>query len=93
MTEKEDNNIVFVGKKSMRVYAEAVNIQLDEKNSPEVILKTRGKSILTAINVSEFVKRKYSYKVKSIVVGSETFKDEEKDKDIHVSTIEIIMTK
>ena len=93
--ENKPDNVVFVGGKSVRVYAEAVEIQFEEKGSKEVILKTRGKYMVSAINASEFLKRKSEGKIKviSITIGSESFKDKEKNKDIWVSTLEIKLIK
>ena len=92
--EDKKDNVVFVGAKSVRVYAEAVGVQFEEKGSKEVILKTRGKYIVTAVNTAEFVKRKdSSIVIKEIKSGSETFKDKEKDRDIFVSSIEITLIK
>jgi len=93
--EKQDN-VILIGKKPVRIYAEAVNVQFDGKGSKEVILKARGTAnVGKAINISEFLKRKnLKIEVKNISTGSETFKDKEKpDRDIYVSTIEIILTK
>jgi len=93
----EDNkldNCIYIGGKSVRTYAEACGVQFDEKGSKEVILKTRGKFIVTAFNVAEFIKRKRSdVEVKEIKSGSETFRDKEHDKDVYVSTVEITLKK
>jgi len=92
MTEEQKaDNVVFVGSKSVRAYAEACDVQFNEKKSKEVILKTRGKFMVNAINVAEFLKRKSEGKIVPSVIniGSETFHDKEKNKDIFVSTLEI----
>lgn len=94
--EKEDkeDNVIYIGKKSVRAYYEAVQVQFEEKHSKEVILKTRGKYIVTAFNVAEFAKRKDSeIEIGQITSGSESFKDEEKDKEIYVSSISICLRK
>jgi len=98
MTESKDSkgkdNIILVGQKPVRSYAEAVRVQFEELKSEEVILKTRGKFIVTAFNVAEFLKRtREDIEIKSIVSTSETFRDEEKDKDIYVSSVEITLKK
>ena len=91
--EKSDN-CIYIGGKSVRTYAEACSVQFDELGAKEVILKTRGKFIVTAFNVAEFVKRRRSdVEIKEIKSGSETFKDEEHNKDIYVSTVEITLKK
>lgn len=92
--EKEDN-VIYIGQKSVRAYYEAVQVQFEEKGSKEVILKTRGRYIVTAFNVAEFSKRKdNTIEIGKITSGSETFKDKEKeDKEIYVSSVEIILAK
>ena len=92
--KKKLDNVIYIGKKTVRVYYEAIQIQFEEKGSKEVILKTRGKYIVTAFNVTEFSKRKDStLEIKEIKSGSETFKDKEKDREIYVSTVEICLRK
>lgn len=93
--EEKQDNVIFVGKKSVRAYAEAVSVQFEEKGSKEVFLKTRGKFMVTAINTAEFLRRKSEgqIKVDSIVIGSESFMDKEKNKEIFVSTLEIKLKK
>jgi len=95
MAEEKKDNVVFVGGKSVRAYAEAVEVQFIEKGSKEVFLRTRGKYMVNAINVAEFLKRKSEGKIKieNITTGSEIFKDTEKNKDIFVSTLEIKLVK
>ena len=92
---KKQDNVVFVGNKSVRTYVEACMVQFDEKGSKEVILKTRGKFMVTAINVAEFLKRKTEGKIAilNIKTGSESFRAKEKDRDIFVSTLEITLIK
>lgn len=87
--KKKDTNIIFVGSKPVRNYAEACEIQFDKGNK-EVILKTRGKYIVNAFNIAEFLKRKEKVSIKSISSGSEPFTTETK-KEIFVSSVEIIL--
>ena len=87
------DNVVFVGKKSVRTYEEAVKVQFEEVKAKEVILRARGKYISKAFNVAEFVKRRDGIKIKKIESSSEQFRDEEKQKDIFVSTVDICLTK
>lgn len=92
--KKKQDNSIYLGSKSVRVYFEAIQVSFEEEKNEEVILKARGKNILTACNVAEFAKRKdEKIKIKEIKLGSESFKDEKKDKDIFVSSIEIILVK
>jgi len=95
MSEKKENdNIVFVGKKGMRAYSDAVKVQFEEEGQTEVILKARSKNIVQAFNTAEFLKRKGDIEIKEIISGSEEFKDaEKKDKVIYVSSVEIHLVK
>jgi len=95
MTEKkEKDNSIYLGSKSVRIYFEAIQVSFEEEKNEEVILKARGKNILTACNVAEFAKRRNDkIEIKDIKLGSESFKDEKKDKDVFVSSIEIILVK
>lgn len=94
-TEQKQDNVIFVGKKSVRTYAEACEVQFEEKHSKEVHLRTRGKFIITAINVAEFLKRRSKDEiiVNNIQIGSESFIDKEKNKEIFVSTLDITLIK
>ena len=48
-----EENIIYIGQKSPMVYAKFINSKLSQ--TKEVILKTRGKSILNAITVASFL--------------------------------------
>lgn len=92
--EKKDDNIIRVGKKSVRVYAEACMVSLDEQKNKEIVLKTRGMNIGKVVSIAEFLKRKNNLKVTDIKIGSEEFPDKkEEGKTIFISTIDVIMTK
>lgn len=82
-------NIVFIGKKPILTYVNATLTLL--ANEPTVTIKARGKSITTAVDVSQMiVKRMHAmgYKVSGVRIFSERM--ESKDgKERNVSTIEI----
>ncbi len=82
-------NIVFIGKKPILTYVNATLTLLS--NEPTVTIKARGKSITTAVDVSQMiVKRMHAmgYKVSGVRIFSERM--ESKDgKERNVSTIEI----
>jgi DNA-binding protein len=82
-------NIVFIGKKPILTYVNATLTLL--ANEPTVTIKARGKSITTAIDVSQMiVKRMHAmgYKVSGVRIFSERM--ESKDgKERNVSTIEV----
>ena len=82
-------NIVFIGKKSILTYMNATLTLL--ASEPTVTIKARGKSITTAVDVSQMiVKRMHAmgYKISGVRIFSERM--ESKDgKERNVSTIEV----
>ncbi len=89
MTEE---NTIYIGKKPTMNYVLAVVTQLN-KESNEVIIKARGRSISRAVDVAEIVKRKFVEGLKqSVTTDTEHLKNEE-GKEVNVSAIEIKLTK
>lgn len=86
-------NIVFIGKKPILTYLNATLTLL--ANEPTVIIKARGRSIITAVDVSQMIVKRMSameYKVSAVRIFSERL--ESKDgKERNVSTIEIDVSK
>jgi DNA-binding protein len=82
----KDDNVVFVGKKPTMSYVLAVITQFSDGNS-EVFVKARGRSISTAIDVVEVVKKKFMQDLKcEIETDTEVITDERNQK-INVSTV------
>jgi len=67
----EENNIVFIGKKEVMAYVLAVMTQFTKTNS--VVIKARGRSTSTAIDVVEVVRNRYlpNAVIKNIVIKTE----------------------
>ena len=86
-------NIVFIGKKPILTYLNATLTLL--ANEPTVTIKARGRSIITAVDVSQMIVKRMSamgYKVSGVRIFSERL--ESKDgKERNVSTIEIDVSK
>jgi DNA-binding protein Alba len=86
-------NIVFIGKKPILTYLNATLTLL--ANEPVVIIKARGRSIITAVDVSQMIVKRMSamgYRVSGVRIFSERL--ESKDgKERNVSTIEIDVSK
>jgi DNA-binding protein len=85
----EHNKEIFIGKKPLMVYVTSILIQL--ANQPTVIIKARGLSIYTAVNVSQIILRRMEnigYAIGDVKIGSETLKSED-GRTRNVSTIEI----
>lgn len=99
----EENNIIFVGKKDLMAYVLAVMTQFTKTNS--VVVKARGRSMSTAIDVVEVVRNKYlpNAVIKNIVIKTEEVpsKPREGETEAHakqrgpskVSAIEITLEK
>ncbi len=86
-------NIIFIGKKPILTYLNATLTLL--ANEPVVTIKARGRSIITAVDVSQMIVKRMNamgYKVSSVRIFSERL--ESKDgKERNVSTIEIDVSK
>jgi len=95
MDEFENDNSIFIGPKPFMNYVTGVVIQFTTKNAKEVLIKARGKFISRAVDVAEIAVKRFlkdQIKVKEIKINSEEFQNKE-GKDVHVSTIEIILEK
>lgn len=91
---KENENTIFIGNKPLVNYIRSVIVQFSKKNSPEVIIKSRGKFISKAVDVAEVVKRsleKDDIYVKDIAIASESF--ETNEKKTNISTMNITLSK
>jgi DNA-binding protein Alba len=86
-------NIIFIGKKPILTYLNATLTLL--ANEPVVTIKARGRSIITAVDVSQMIVKRMNamgYKVSGVRIFSERL--ESKDgKERNVSTIEIDVSK
>lgn len=87
------SNVVFIGKKPILTYLNATLTLL--ANEPTVTIKARGRSIVTAVDVSQMIVKRMSamgYKVSGVRIFSERL--ESKDgKERNVSTIEVDVSK
>ncbi|MCF7799116.1 DNA-binding protein Alba [Candidatus Woesearchaeota archaeon] len=89
------DNSIFVGTKPFMNYVTGVVIQFTTKNAHEVLIKARGKFISRAVDIAEIARKRFlkdQIQIKKISIDSEDFKNKE-DKDVSVSTIEIILEK
>lgn len=91
MAEANDNT-VFIGRKPTMNYVLAVVTQFN--TAEEVVVKARGKSISTAVDVAEIVKSRFiqNLKVKDIQISTESLKSED-GRSVNVSSIEIYLTR
>ncbi|MGQ9680656.1 MAG: DNA-binding protein Alba [Candidatus Bathyarchaeia archaeon] len=86
-------NIVYIGKKPVMNYVLA-GLTLVKSGSQEIIIKARGRSISTAVDVVEVMRNKFmpNLKVKGINIGTEEVKSSTSDETLKVSTIEITLS-
>ena len=88
---KNDDNVIYVGRKPSMAYVMALVTQLG--TNTDVRVKARGQSISKAVDVVEIVRNKFSpdLKVHSINIGTDKLVVE--GKEINVSSIEINVKK
>jgi DNA-binding protein len=82
-------NIVFIGKKPVLTYLNATLTLL--ANEPVVTIKARGRSMITAVDVSQMIVKRMSamgYKVSGVRIFSERLQSKD-GKERNVSNIEI----
>ncbi len=91
--ERKDNNVVYIGKKSVMGYVLAVVTQFNN-GATEVYIKARGKVISRAVDVAEIVHNRFlpEAKVDNIAIKTEEMDSEDGSKS-KVSAIEIKLTK
>jgi DNA-binding protein len=90
--EENKDNFVFIGKKPVMSYVMAVVTQFN-KGEAEVIIKARGRSISTAVDVAEISRQRFlkDVEVKGIQTGTEEM--EREGGSLRVSSIEITLGK
>jgi DNA-binding protein len=90
----KDQNTVYVGSKPAMSYVLAVITSYDLSDTKNVTLKARGRSMKTAVDVAEIVKRRFmkDLKAKKITIGTEELPQQEGGTR-NVSTMEIMLTR
>ena len=85
-------NTVFIGKKPVMNYVLAC-LTLFQNGSNDVHIKARGRSISTAVDTAEIVRKRFAAdaKIKDIKIDTEQLKDTETGAMSNVSSIEIIL--
>jgi DNA-binding protein len=84
------SNTVFVGRKPVMNYVLAC-LTLLKSGESEVLVKARGRSISTAVDVVEVTKNRFvnDLKVVDISIGTEKLTSPDRDQPTNVSSIEI----
>ena len=88
-----DDNVVYIGNKSVMSYVLAVVTQFNTSLSDEVLIKARGRAISRAVDTAEIVRNKFMQgflDVKDIKIGTEVITGEGGDK-ANVSSMEITL--
>ena len=92
--QRTEENIVFIGSKPFMNYVTGVVLQFNSKSAPQVVIKSRGKFISKAVDVSEVAQKRFlqdkKITVNNIKINSEEFTNKE-GKTINVSTMEITL--
>ena len=85
-------NTVFIGKKPVMNYVLAC-LTLFQNGSSDVHIKARGRSISTAVDTAEIVRKRFAAdaKIKDIKIDTEQLKDTETGAMSNVSSIEITL--
>jgi len=88
----EDRNVVYIGRKPVMSYVLAVITHFNTPDAKEVVLKARGMSISTAVDVAEVTRRRFMDKLKvdKIVIGTEELTGED-GRTRGVSFMEIVL--
>lgn len=88
-----EENVVFVGRKTLMNYVLAVITQFNQGAS-DVVVKARGKAISRAVDVVEIIRNRFlpEVQVKDIKIGTEVIKNED-GRESKVSAIDIYLQK
>ncbi|MFH1106763.1 MAG: DNA-binding protein Alba [Candidatus Micrarchaeota archaeon] len=91
--DPSERNVIYVGKKETMAYVLAVVTQFNSGLS-EVHVKARGKSIVTAVDVSQIVIHRFmrDLQVKSVTLGTEELTSED-GRQTKVSSMDILLGK
>jgi len=90
---RKDQNVIYIGKKSVMGYVLAVVTQFNNGQT-EVFIKARGKTISRAVDVAEIVRNRFlpDVKIADILTKTEEMDSEDGTKS-KVSAIEIKLSK
>jgi DNA-binding protein len=84
------SNTVFIGRKPVLNYVLAC-MTLFKSGQEEILIKARGRSISTAVDVVEVTRNRFmpDLKVGNIIIGTEQLTSHDRPEPTNVSTIEI----
>ncbi|MGC9443914.1 MAG: DNA-binding protein Alba [Candidatus Methanospirareceae archaeon] len=86
-----EDNVIYIGNKSVMSYVLAVVTQLNS-GSDEIVIKARGRAISRAVDTAEVVRTKFmpGVELKEIKIGTEQLTGDQGEK-ANVSSIEITL--
>jgi DNA-binding protein len=86
-----EDNVIYIGNKSVMSYVLAVVTQLNS-GSDEIVIKARGRAISRAVDTAEVVRTKFmpGVELKDIKIGTEVLTGDQGEK-ANVSSIEITL--
>lgn len=90
-----EDNVIFIVNKPFMNYVTGVVIQFTTKGADEVIINARGKFIWRAVDVSQVAIHRFlkdQIVIKDVKLNSEDFVNKD-EKEVRVSTIDIVMVK
>lgn len=85
------DNVVYIGKKPTMSYVMAVLTSINRGDTEGVVLKARGKSITTAVDVAEIVRNRYMTDLAKPEIQIETEKIADGEQTRNVSCITITL--
>ena len=87
-----EENVVYIGRKPVMSYVLAVITHFNMPDAKDVVLKARGMSITTAVDVAEITRRRFmnTLSVDKINIGTEELTEED-GRTRAVSTMQINM--
>ena len=91
--EQRDRSVILIGIKPIMTYVTATLTQL--ANLPKITIKSRGKRITQAVDVSQMIVKRMNtvgFKISDIRINSDSFTGED-GRDRKISTMEIDITK
>ena len=74
-----DSNVVYIGRKPVMSYVLAVMMHLNRPSANMVVLKARGRSITTAVDVAEITRRRFmdNLTIEGIEIGTDELLQDE----------------
>lgn len=88
----EEDNVIYIGSKPVLSYVLAVLTQFEQEGRDEVIIKARGQTVATAVDVAEFTIQRFldEAEIRDVSIGTDEVADDDGDM-MRLSSIEIVL--